>query len=107
MAFWLSLMVACSACFALLIRSRSTFLRRIAFAAGAVAIGALLLLGSLWPSLHTLFALAALPALFVLAYGVVRPALAERRWVRRYGMFGVALSAASSVIQAAHMVTLW
>lgn len=65
----------------------------------------LLLLGIVAsPTVHTLFALVVLPCLFVLAYGAVRPALSERRWVRIYGIIAVALSATSWTIQLAHVI---
>ena len=62
----------------------------------------LVLLGLTWPSVYTIVALACLPSAFLFLGEVVRPSLADRRWVRAYGTAAVILASASLAYQ-----TLW
>ena len=99
---WLGVTATCSTAFLVLSRARRPFVRRIGFTSGIAAIAILVLLGLTWPSVYTIVALACLPSAFLFLGEVVRPSLADRRWVRAYGTAAVILASASLAYQ-----TLW
>lgn len=99
---WLGVTATCSTAFLVLSRARRPIVRRIGFTSGIAAIAILVLLGPTWPSVYTIVALACLPCAFLFLVEVVRPSLADRRWVRAYGTAAVILASASLAYQ-----TLW
>jgi len=69
-----------------------------------VVIGAGIALGSVWPSIYTVVAIAVLPAFFVALGAVVQPMLVEgqgrRQWLRTYLHGSAAISAFMLVFQS-------
>jgi hypothetical protein len=87
------------AVFPLLRAHRPGATRWAAFAA-VIGLVPLILRGALWPSVHTIAALIALPALLIWLAAWVRPAVLQRRVVRWYGIASLGLSMVSAVYQA-------
>jgi len=75
------------------------FVQRLCAGAGLLSIAALVALGSVWPSIHTIAALLALPAAAVLLVRVLQPTLLRDRWVLVYTRFAVVLPTAAFVLQ--------
>jgi hypothetical protein len=86
---------ACSTAFGPLSHARLPFARRAGFAAGLAPIAIVALFGLLWPSPLTIVALACLPCALLFLAGLAWPSLAERRWVRAYGIVALLLSTSS------------
>ena len=73
--------------------------QRLCAGAGLISIAALVALGSLWPSAHTIAALLALPAAAMLLVRVFRPALLSGRWALAYTRLAVVLPPAAFAFQ--------
>ena len=95
----LVLALLCSVCHVVLLRGLSASSRRAGFGLGLVALASLLGLAAIWPSIHTLLALPALPAILVFGAGLLAPGLAGRAWVRWYGLAAVSLAALAWAVQ--------
>ena len=94
----------CSVFHVVLVREPSPAGRRAGFGLGLVALASLLGLAAIWPSIHTLLALPALPAILVFGAGLLAPGLAGRAWVRWYGLAAVSLAALAWGVQLVWMV---
>lgn len=75
------------------------WLQRLSAGAGVCSIAALAALGSLWPSMHTIAALLALPAVAMLLVRIAKPAWLRSRWPLAYTRFAVLLPPAAFAFQ--------
>ena len=84
----------------LLLRAHRTGATRWAAFVAVIGLVPLILRGAQWPSIHTIAALMALPALFIWLAALVWPAVLRRAVVRWYGILSLVLAVTSAVCQA-------
>jgi len=86
----------------------ATLKQRLLYVAGAVVCLALLLLGGVWPTLFTAFALFAFPSPILFLVGSFKPGfIAERPKLRFYLIVCVVLAITSWSIEIAWLTTKW
>ena len=77
----------------------SPCVQRVSAGAGVLSIAALVALGVLWPSVHTIAALVALPAAGILIVRAFNPSLFRRSWSVVYTRASVILPPAAFALQ--------
>src|SRR5262245_11873208 len=83
----------------LVVRGRTRARTRLAAVTATLCLMPLMMLGAIWPSLHTLLALAALPALVGWLAALARPGLLVRSFWRSYCIAALALAPTATAVQ--------
>ncbi len=105
-AVWLSMVTIPALTYILLPRVRRASAYRVAFAAGALAIAPVELLGLAWPSIHTVVAALVIPCQIILVVRIARPRLMDLNWLRVYGTIAVVLAVVSVSFQEGWLLAL-